>query len=118
LAGQENGASRALLLGVAVLTFMLSWTVINTVYTMRYAGQDFRSKQGGIAFGTEQDEQLPGLRDFAYTAFIIGTTYQVSGTTLRDPRIRRTVLAHATLAYVFGVVIVAGTINLISGLFR
>ena len=27
-------------------------------------------------------------------------------------------LAHATLAYVFGVVIVAGTVNLISGLFR
>jgi uncharacterized membrane protein len=28
------------------------------------------------------------------------------------------VLAHATLAYVFGVVIVAGSVNLISGLFR
>jgi uncharacterized membrane protein len=45
-------------------------------------------------------------------------TYQVSDTTLRDPRIRRAVLAHATLSYLFGVVIVAGTVNLISGLFR
>ena len=118
LAGRENGASRVLLIGVAVLTVMLSWTVINTVYTMRYADQHFRSKQGGIAFGTEQDQQLPGYRDFAYVAFTIGMTYQVSDTTLRDPRIRRTVLAHATLSYVFGVVIVAGTVNLISGLFR
>ena len=118
LAGRENGASRVLLIGVAVLTVMLSWTVINTVYTMRYADQHFRSKQGGIAFGTEQDQQLPGYRDFAYVAFTIGMTYQVSDTTLRDPRIRRAVLAHATLAYVFGVVIVAGTVNLISGLFR
>ena len=118
LAGRENGASRVLLIGVAVLTVMLSWTVINTVYTMRYADQHFRSKQGGIAFGTGQDQQLPGYREFAYVAFTIGMTYQVSDTTLRDPRIRRTVLAHATLSYVFGVVIVAGTVNLISGLFR
>jgi uncharacterized membrane protein len=118
LAGRESGASRVLLIGVAVLTVVLSWAVINTVYTMRYADQHFRSQQGGIAFGTDQDQQLPGYRDFAYVAFTIGMTYQVSDTTLRDPRIRRNVLAHATLSYVFGVVIVAGTVNLISGLFR
>jgi len=42
----------------------------------------------------------------------------VSDTTLRDPRIRHTVLGHAILSYVFGVVIVAGLVKLISGLFR
>lgn len=118
LAGRESGAPRVLLIGVAVLTVVLSWTVINTVYTLRYADQHFRSKQGGIAFGTEEDQQLPGYRDFAYVAFTIGMTYQVSDTALRDPQVRRTVLAHATLSYVFGVVIVAGTVNLISSLFR
>jgi len=45
-------------------------------------------------------------------------TYQVSDTTLRNTQLRRTVLAHAILAYAFGVVIVAGSVNLISGLFR
>jgi uncharacterized membrane protein len=44
--------------------------------------------------------------------------YQVSDTTLRDPQIRRTVLGHAILSYVFGVVIVTGLVTLISGLFR
>ncbi len=43
-------------------------------------------------------------------------TYQVSDTALRDPQIRRSVLTHAVLSYVFGVVIVAGSVNLISGL--
>jgi uncharacterized membrane protein len=118
LAGQDNGAPRALLIGVAVLTVMLSWTVINTVYTLRYADQHFRSKPGGIAFGTDDDQQRPGYRDFAYVAFTIGMCYQVSDTTLRDSRLRRTALAHAVLSYVFGVVIVAGSVNLISGLFR
>jgi uncharacterized membrane protein len=45
-------------------------------------------------------------------------TYQVSDTTLRDRRIRRTVLAHALLSYLFGVVIVGGSVNLIAGLLR
>ena len=93
---------------------MLSWTLINTVYTLRYADQHFRSTPGAIEFGTEDGQQHPSYRDFAYVAFTIGMTYQVSDTTLRNPQIRRTVLAHATLAYVFGVVIVAGSVNLIS----
>jgi uncharacterized membrane protein len=45
-------------------------------------------------------------------------TYQVSYTTLPDPRIRRTVLVHTILSYLFGVVIVAGSVNLIAGLVR
>jgi uncharacterized membrane protein len=118
LAGRDSGAPRVLLIGWAVLTVMLSWTVINTVYTLRYADQHFQSKPGGIAFGTEDGQQHPSYHDFAYVAFTIGMCYQVSDTTLRDPRIRGTALAHAILSYVFGVVIVAGSVNLISGLFR
>ena len=118
LAGQHSAAPRVLLIVAAVLTVMLSWAVINSVYTLRYADQHFRSKPGGIEFGTEDGRQHPSYRDFAYVAFTIGMCYQVSDTTLRDPLIRRTVLAHALLSYLFGVVIVAGSVNLISGLFR
>jgi uncharacterized membrane protein len=118
LAGRENGAPRVGLISVAVLTVVLSWTVINTVYTLRYADLHFRSKQGGIAFGDDNGQQHHGYRDFAYVAFTIGMCYQVSDTTLRDSQVRHTVLAHAILSYVFGVVIVAGSVNLISGLFR
>ena len=85
LAEQHRGAPRALLIGAAVLTVVLSWTLVNTVYTLRYAHQYFRSKPGGIAFGTEDGQQQPGYRDFACVAFTIGMTYQVSDTTLRDP---------------------------------
>jgi uncharacterized membrane protein len=116
LAGREGGPVRVLLIGVAVLTVMLSWTVVNTVYTLRYADQYFGSTAGGIAFGDSTGPQQTTYRDFAYIAFTIGMTYQVSDTTLRDPRIRHTVLAHAILAYLFGVVIVAGSVSLIAGL--
>jgi hypothetical protein len=42
--------------------------------------------------------------------------YQVSDTNVRNPRIRSTVLWHALLPYLFGVVIVGGSVNLIAGL--
>jgi uncharacterized membrane protein len=118
LAGRESGASRVLLVAAAVLTVVLSWTAMNTVYTLRYADEHFRSKAGGIAFGDQDGHELPSYRDFAYVAFTIGMTYQVSDTTLRDTRIRRTVLAQAILSYLFGVVIVAGSVSLISDLIR
>src|SRR5581483_9316152 len=41
LAGQHSGAPRVLLAGAAVLTVVLSWTLINTVYTLRYADQHY-----------------------------------------------------------------------------
>jgi uncharacterized membrane protein len=116
LAGREAGALRVLLIADAVLTVVLSWTVVNTVYTLRYADLHFRSREAGIAFGDPDGQEQPTYRDFAYVAFTIGMCYQVSDTTIRDRRIRGTVLSQAFLSYLFGVVIVAGSVNLIAGL--
>jgi uncharacterized membrane protein len=117
LAGQHSGLLRLELISLAVLTVVLSWTLVNTVYTLRYADQHHRSTHGGIEFGG-REPAMPSYRDFAYVAFTIGMTYQVSDTTLRDPLIRRSVLGHAALSYVFGVIIVAGLVNLTSGLIQ
>ena len=116
LAGRQDGPLRVLLIGVAVVTVVLSWTVVNTIYTLRYADLHFRSREAGIAFGDPEGQEQPTYRDFAYVAFTIGMCYQVSDTTVRNRRIRSTVLAHAFLSYLFGVVIVAGSVNLIAGL--
>jgi uncharacterized membrane protein len=118
LAGQDSGPPRVLLISVAVLTVVLSWTVVNTVYTLRYADLHYRSRGVGIAFGEAAGPEQPTYRDFAYVAFTIGMTYQVSDTTLADPKIRHTVLVHAFVSYLFGVVIVGGSVNLIAGLLR
>jgi len=70
----------------------------------------------GIALDDPAGQERPSYHDFANVTFTIGMSYQVSDTTLRNTRLRRSVLAYATLPYLFGVVIVAGTFNLISGL--
>jgi uncharacterized membrane protein len=118
LAGRQNGPLQVLLVAVAVLTVVLSWTVVNTVFTLRYADQSVGSGDAGIAFADGDGPEAPTYRDFAYVAFTIGMCYQVSDTTVRNRRIRRTVLSHALLSYVFGVAIVGGSVNLIAGLIR
>jgi uncharacterized membrane protein len=74
LAGQDSGPPRVLFIGVAVLTVVLSWTVVNTVYTLRYADLYYRSRGVGIAFGEAAGPERPTYRDFAYVAFTIGMT--------------------------------------------
>lgn len=118
LAGDRTGTLRAVLIVVAGATVALSWTVLNTVYTLRYAHLYYGPATGrGITFDSDPPAP-PSYRDFAYVAFTVGMTYQISDTSLRNPQTRRTVLSHAVLAYIFGVVIVAGAINLVAGLMR
>jgi uncharacterized membrane protein len=119
LAGLETGGSRAVLIAVATVTVVLSWIVVNTVFTLHYAADYYGAPPGGpesIDFGGAPASDRPDYRDFAYVAFTIGMTYQVSDSNLRNRRIRRTVLLHSLLSYLFGVVIVAGGVNIVAGL--
>jgi uncharacterized membrane protein len=115
-ARQESGGAQWTLVIIAAVTVVLSWTVVNTVFVLRYARLYYGSPRGGVDFVGADESDRPDYRDFAYLAFTIGMCYQVSDTTLRDRRIRRTVLLHALISYVFGVVIVATGVNIVAGL--
>ncbi len=116
-AAHQRGWREGALVGVAALTILVSWTVVNTIFLLRYADLHHRPHGRGIDFNGPPGEQ-PTYVDFAYVSFTIGMTYQVSDTDIRDPRIRRTIIVHGLLSYLFGVVIVAGAINVIAGLLR
>ena len=112
-AKDAGGARQDLLALVGVVTIALSWIVVHTVYTVRYAGLYYIGPDGGIGFN--QDEP-PRYSDFAYLSFTLGMTFQVSDTNLSTPVIRATALRHSLLSYLFGAVIIAATINLVAGL--
>jgi len=112
-AGSAHGATRAVLLTAGIVTIILSWAVVHTLFTLRYAGLYYASPHGGIDFNGDDD---PSYTDFAYLAFTVGMTYQVSDTNLTSSPIRHAALHHALLSYVFGTVIIAATINLAVGL--
>jgi uncharacterized membrane protein len=113
--GSAGTLQTALRIGFAVASVIASWAVIHTVYALRYARIYYTGTDGGVNF---HDEEAPAYSDFAYLAFTIGMTYQVSDTELNTRAFRRNVLRHSLLSYVFGTVIVALTINLVAGLRR
>ena len=101
----RSGVLAALALG----SVALSWLLIHTLFTLRYASQYFEGERGGIDFNTDDP---PCYVDFAYVAFSLGMTFQISDTNLLSSAFRATALRHALLSYVFGTVVVATTINL------
>jgi uncharacterized membrane protein len=110
-ASLSDGAPRVVMTVIALSTVVVSWLLVNTEYTLRYAHIYYSPPAGGVDF----KEGPPDYRDFAYLAFTIGMTYQVSDTGLLTKRFRRTLLGHALLSYLFGTVIIATVINTVAG---
>ena len=112
-ANSSRGVLQDLLALLALASVALSWFTVHTLFMLRYAQLYYTGPDGGIDFNQETS---PRYLDFAYLAFTIGMTFQVSDTDLNKPDIRATALRHALLSYLFGAVILATTINLIAGL--
>ena len=110
---QSSDARSGVMAALAVAGVVLSWLLVHTLFTLRYASLYYRDGPGGIDFN---QKELPQYTDFAYLAFSVGMTFQVSDTDLQNHAIRSAVLRHSLLSYLFGTVIVATTINLVIGL--
>ena len=112
-AKDAHGITKVLIPILALFSVALSWFLVHTLFTLRYARLYYTGVDGGVNFNQKTP---PRYLDFAYLAFTLGMTFQVSDTDLEKPSIRATALRHALLSYLFGAVILATTINLIAGL--
>ncbi|EWT03235.1 hypothetical protein N865_18565 [Intrasporangium oryzae NRRL B-24470] len=97
---------------IGVVAVAVGWLCVHTVYLLRYARVYYASPRPPIDFNQDED---PTFSDFAYFSFNLGMAYQVSDTDLKTSDIRRIVLGHTMLAYLYGTVVIAATINLVAG---
>jgi uncharacterized membrane protein len=102
---------------LAVTTVVLSWLLTHMVFGLRYAhnfyGDDeSRAAKHGLQF---PGEAHPDYRDFTYFSFVIGMTCQVSDVQVTSRAMRRLVLLHGILSFGFNTVILAFTVNTVSG---
>ncbi len=109
---------RGLHVALVAATLLLSWLLAHMVFTLRYAHEwydldDRRKTKGGLDFPSDD---LPDYFDFLYFAVVIGMTFQVSDVQITSRRLRRLVLLHGLLSFLFNTVIVALTVNLAAGL--
>lgn len=112
-AGQQNGAAKYYEAGFALFSVFVSWALVHTVFMLKYARLYYTEPFGGIGFN---QDAMARYSDFAYIAFTVGMTFQVSDNEITDGAIRRAVLRQALLSYPLGAVIIAAAINLVSGL--
>jgi uncharacterized membrane protein len=98
----------------------LSWAVTHTAFTLMYAhlyyrggGKDGKDSDVGLQFcGTAEPSDI----DFAYFAFTIGMCFQVSDVVVTATQMRRMVLFHAVLSFVYNTAILALALNVVFGL--
>jgi uncharacterized membrane protein len=113
-AGHSPAGHQLLLTSISIASVVISWVLIHTIYTLRYAYLYYsKTIVGRVDFKHDHE---PEYSDFIYLAFTVGMTYQVADTDLIGSDFRKAVLKHSLLSYLFGVVIIATTISLIAGL--
>jgi uncharacterized membrane protein len=114
VAGSTGGDVGAAVVGG--LSVVAAWLTVHTVYMLSYARLFYGGDEpGGIDFHQGDDYQ-PDYGDFAYLAFTLGMTYQVSDTDLIDRPVRMAALRHALLSFLLGAIILGITINLVASL--
>ncbi len=106
-------------IALTVTSVVSSWLLVHTLFALRYAhlyfgdAEDKKQIVKGLDFPKEDN---PDYLDFAYFSFVIGMTCQVSDVQITDRTIRRLALVHGVISFGFNTIIMALTINVISGL--
>lgn len=109
----SEGAIAGWRLALGVITIILSWFFVQAMFALHYAHEYYAPKPDepvGLCFPGETVE--PDYWDFAYVSLVIGMTAQVSDVTVASRRMRRTVAAHAIVAFWFNVAVLALLINI------
>lgn len=109
----SNTRTKVVLAVLALFSVAVSWVTVQTLFTLRYALLYYIEPVGGIDFNSEEQ---PRYADFGYFSFNLGMTYQVSDNALRSTRLRKAVLRHCLISYLFGSVILATTVNVVVSL--
>lgn len=125
-AGGGHGTGLAL----AGATMLLAWVFTNLLFALHYAhrfyapgddddvasrGDGARQDTGGLQF---PGDEMPTYSDFAYFSFVLGMTFQVSDVVITSRALRRFALLHAIGAFLFDIVVVALSINLMGNLIQ
>lgn len=113
LLGHGHGsAQQATRLGLATVTILLSWGFIHTIFALHYAHEYYGARDATTAGVTFPNDKAPDYWDFVYFSFVVGMTAQVSDVAVASKTIRRTVLAHGIVSFLFNAALLALVVNI------
>jgi uncharacterized membrane protein len=107
-------------IGLALVTVMASWVLLPTLFALNYASLYYGdgSEQGsGLIFPDKNPEFRPDYSDFIYFSVTIAVASQTADVAISGRKLRRLVLVHSALSFLFNTSILALMVNIAAGLF-
>ena len=102
---------------LAMITILLSWSFVHTIFALHYAHEYYGEGSDGIIGGLNfPDDKDPDYWDFLYFSLVIGMTSQVSDVAITSKVIRRMAAIHGVLSFFFNLTVLALTVNMVSNL--
>jgi uncharacterized membrane protein len=104
---------------IALSTIFGSWLLVHFVFALHYAhefyvpGRSDGDAKEGLKFG---GGHMPDYWDFLYFSLVVGTTFQTSDTEVSSRSMRRVVMVHGLLSFIFYTAVIALTVNLVAQL--
>jgi uncharacterized membrane protein len=112
---QVAGAERVAHFALAALTLVNSWILVPTMFTTHYADLFYSAKEDDRPLHFPETP-MPVFWDFAYFSFTIAAACQTSDVSITNAGVRKAVIAHTVISFLFNASILGFAINVTAGL--
>jgi uncharacterized membrane protein len=112
---QVTGVERAAHFALAALTLINSWILVPTMFTTHYADMFYSATEDDRPLRFP-DTPMPVFWDFAYFSFTIAAACQTADVSTLHAGVRRVVVGHTLISFLFNASILGFAINVTAGL--
>jgi uncharacterized membrane protein len=115
---ENKGGDNRAMIALATFSLALAWLFANALGAIHYAHLWYlRGPDGKDARGLDfpGDEIHPDYWDFIYFTTVLSMTFQVSDVTISAKSIRRLVIIHGLVAFLFNISVIALSVSVVTG---
>jgi uncharacterized membrane protein len=112
---QVAGTERVAHFVLATLTLVSSWILVPSMFTTHYADMFYSAKEEDRPLRFPETP-MPVFWDFAYFSFTIAAACQTADIATLNAGVRKAVLAHTVISFLFNASILGFAINVTAGL--
>lgn len=109
------GTERVAHFALAAVTLLNSWILVPTMFTTHYADLYYSATEGNRPLHFPETPK-PVFWDFIYFAFTIGAACQTADVATLNAEVRKAVIAHTLISFLFNLSILGFAINVTAGL--
>lgn len=112
---QVTGSERAGHFALAAITLVNSWILVPTMFTTHYADMFYSANEDNRPLHFPETP-MPVFWDFAYFSFTIAAACQTADVSTLHADVRRVVVGHTLISFLFNASILGFAINVTAGL--